>query len=366
MSARGVSRRGFLTASSALGGAALLGTLGGCSKQAADARVSFLNWQDYVDPTLLPDFTAKTGLAVGYETYESNDALEERLSAAGVIRKGGRKATTFDLVVPSTDLFRRLREADALQPLDTSVVTEALLANLTPEMRRLEVDTGNRYAIPWGTGTTGIGYDTTVFSTPPTWDVFADSAYAGKMSLLAERREAFAAALLALGKDPNTTTAADVDAAAERLIAFAANARFDSAGYLDALADGTVVAAQGYNTDVLQARKRNPKLAFTIPPQGGTRWVDLLCIPKDAPNADGANQLVAFYLDPKVAATNAAYNLVSTGNQAAREFVPAELLNDPAVFPPESVVAGLAEIKDLGAAGDLYDVAWDRVTKARA
>lgn len=361
---RAVSRRGFLAASSFAGAVLLGGGLSGCSR-ASEGRVSFLNWQDYVDPTLLTDFTARSGLEVGYETYESNDALEERLVAAGVTRKGGRKATTFDLVVPSADLFRRLREADALQPLDTGVVTDALLGNLDPGMRRLAVDTGNRYAIPWGTGTTGIGYDTTVFSEPPGWDVFADTAYAGRMSLLAERREALGAALLALGKDPNTTSADDVAAAEQELLRYAANARFDSAGYLDALADGSVVAAQGYNTDVLQARKRNPNLAFAIPPQGGTRWVDLLCVPADAPNPDGANALVAFYLDPKVSAANAAYNLLDTGNAAAREFVPQELLADPAVFPPDAVTASLVELRDLGAAIDLYDAAWERVTASR-
>ena len=361
---RAVSRRGFLAASSFSGAVLLGGGLSGCSR-ASEGRISVLNWQDYVDPTLLTDFTARSGLDVGYETYESNDALEERLAAAGVTRRGGRKETTFDLIVPSAELFRRLREADVLQPLDTEVVTEALLGNLAPEMRRLAVDTGNRYAVPWGTGTTGIGYDTRVFSEPPAWDVFADAAHAGKMSLLAERREAFGAALLALGKDPNTTSAADIAAAEQELTRYAANARFDSAGYLDALADGSLVAAQGFNSDVLQARRRNANIAFAIPAQGGTRWVDLLCIPVDAPNPDGANAFAAFYLDPKVSAANAAYNLVSTGNQAAREFVPQELLNDPAMFPPESVTASLVELRDVGAAIDLYDAAWDRVTASR-
>lgn len=359
--ARAVSRRGFLAGSSLAGLALLGGGLTGCSR-ASEGRVSFLNWQDYVDPTLLTDFTARSGLEVGYETYESNDALEARLTAAGVTRRGGRQETTFDLVVPSADLFRRLREADALRPLDGGVVTEQLLGNLAPQMRRLSVDTGNRYAVPWGTGTTGIGYDTRVFAEPPGWEVFADPAHAGKMSLLAERREAFAAALLALGKSPNTTAADDVAAAERELARYAANARFDSAGYLDALADGTVVAAQGYNTDVLQARRRNPNIAFAIPRQGGTRWVDLLCVPKEAPNPDGANALVAFYLDPRVSAANAAYTLVDTGNAAAREFVPQELLTDPALFPPEAVVSSLVELQDLGPAIDLYDAAWERLT----
>jgi len=246
MMSASLSRRHVLVGGSALGAAMFLWTgLSGCSTQASEKRISFLNWQDYVDPTLLKDFTAASGLAVGYETYESNDALAQRLTAADVTRKGGRKSTSFDLIVPSTDLFRRLREADVLQPLDTAIVTEALLANLAPELRRLDADPGNRYSVPWATGTTGIGYDSSVFSEPPTWDVFLDAIHKGKMSMLMGRREAFAAALFSLGKDPNTTSPADISAAKARLKEFTANVSLDSGGYLEGLASGSLVARTG-------------------------------------------------------------------------------------------------------------------------
>jgi spermidine/putrescine transport system substrate-binding protein len=360
MTGTGLSRRSVLLGGGALTGLAALG-LGGCSRQAADTRVSFLNWQDYVDPTLLTDFTAATALAVGYETYESNDALAARLTAADVVRKGGRRASSFDLIVPSTNLFRRLRRSDALQTLDQGVVTESLLGNLMPEFRRLDADPGNRYAVPWGTGTTGIGYDTTVFSAPPTWEVFADAAHRGRMSLLRERREAFAVALIANGVSPNARSKAEIDAAAALLREFAANTAFNSATYLDDLAEGRLVAAHGFSTDVLQARKRNPDLAFTVPAQGSTRWVDLLCIPASAPNPEGANRMVAFYLDPKVSAANAVFNLVSTGNEAATEFVSADVLADPAVYPTAEQLENLVFLEDLGDVEDLYETAWESV-----
>jgi spermidine/putrescine-binding protein len=357
-----LSRRQFLSGAAVLGlGAA--GATAGCSAP-QENRLSFLNWQDYIDPNLLGDFAKATGIQVGYETYESNDALYERLLAAGVTRKGGRKTTTFDLIVPSENLFRRLRSSDALRPLDAAIVSETLLKNLNPDFRAMEVDPGNRYSVPWATGVTGIGYDTTVFAEPPTWDVFLDGAHGGKMSLLAERREAFAAALFSLGEDPNTTDAATVAAAERRLSTMKANTTFDSATYLEGLAQGKVVAAQGFSTDVLQARRRNPKLGFAVPSSGGTRWVDLLCIPTDAPNPDAANKLIAYYLDPKVSAANAAHNLVATGNLAARQFVPKDILTDPAIYPTDEVAKTLVFLKDLGEAEALYDAAWERVTKA--
>ena len=104
------------------------------------------------------------------------------------------------------------------------------------------------------------------------------------MTVLAEIRDAYAAALFSLGKDPNATSPADVDAATDRLIAMKGVIQgFDSTTYLDELAKGNLVAAQAYSSDLLEAKERNPKLDFVIPPQGGGRWVDSLAIPRTRP-----------------------------------------------------------------------------------
>jgi spermidine/putrescine transport system substrate-binding protein len=353
----GLTRRDLLGLAALGTGAALLASCG----DPKDERVSFLNWQDYVDPALLSDFTKASKLEVGYETYESNDELADRLTLAGVRRRGGRKSTSFDLVVPSDNLFRRLRDQDRLQPFDSKIVTDDLLGNLGDAFRTLDADPGNRFGVPWATGTTGIGYDTSVFAEPPSWDVFLDSAYAGKMSLLDESREAFAAALYSLGEDPNTVDAAAVKAAEDQLGKMKANAAFNSGTYLNDLANGTLVVAQAFSTDVLQAKQRNPKLAYTVPESGGTRWVDLLCIPDDAPNPRGANEFVAYYLDPKVSALNAVSVQADTGNDAARQFLPEAMRDDPAIYPPADEAERLTFLRELGEQESLYAEAWERL-----
>lgn len=332
--------------------------------QASDQRLRILNWQNYVDPNLVADFESQAGVTVTYSTYDSNDALADQLALAGVSRRRGRDATTVDLIVPSDNLFRRLRDQERLRPLDGAVVTEELLGRLDPAMRQLDADPGNRFGVPWATGATGIGYDTTVFPEPPDWSVFLSAEHAGRMTLLDERREAFAAALYAGDGDPNTTDPAELATAEEMLVAMLANTELDAATYLGRLAGGELVAAQAFSTDLLQARQANPNLAFVVPPQGGTRWVDLLCVPDDAPNPELASRFVAFYLDPKVSAANAAAIRADTGNAAAREFVPADLLAEPAAFPSEADAARLTSLRDLGDDEQLYIEAWDRVTSA--
>lgn len=356
-----ISRRQALRFLGLAGGAlAVGGALSGCSN-GSDRRLKFFNWQDYIDGALLSEFTGASTIEVSYSTYESNDELGDRLALAGVPRRGNRKASTFDLVVPSDNLFQRLKDSGRLQRLDSSIVTEALLGRLGSEFRSLPFDTGNRFSVPWATGSTGIGYDSSVFAEPPDWSVFLNSTYAGKMSLLDEKREAFAASLFSLGLDPNSTGSVEITKATNQLEAMKAQTAFNSATYLDDLASGKTVAAQAFSTDLLQARERNPKLAFVIPDAGGTRWVDLLCIPTDAPNPEAANRFIAFYLDPKVSAQNASSVKIDTGNDGARAVLSAAITSDPVVFPPANVASRLVFFRDLGDAEGRYNDAWDQV-----
>jgi spermidine/putrescine-binding protein len=364
-----ISRRRFIqTGFAGLGaitGGGLLsgGLLAGCGADDETAAIKFFNWQDYIEPSVLTDFTTRTKRPVSYSTYASNDELADRLALAGVRRRGNRKRTSFDLVVPSDNLFRTLKDQGELQAIDSAVVTSALMANLGPAFRTLDFDPGNRYCIPWATGTTGIGYDTRIFPEPPNWNVFADATHAGKMTVLNETREALAAALFALSLDPNSTDPKDITAAEAVLSRMKASTAFNSATYLAGLETGRIVAAQAFNTDIAQAKRKNPNLAFTIPEAGGISWTDVLCIPKDAPNPEGANAFIAFMLDPKISAANAATLGANTGNQAAQTFIPPAVLNDELAFPTAEVAKRLSFLKTLDEpTSALYEDAWARVT----
>jgi spermidine/putrescine transport system substrate-binding protein len=352
-----MNRRAFLRLAGAGLALATMPIAAGCGR-ANERRLRFLNWQDYIDPDILRSFEAANDVTVSYTTYASNDELADRLNLSGVTRRRGRSSDTADLIVPSDNLARRLLDQDRLQRLDDGVVTAALLEQLDPEVADTGIDPGNRFTVPWASGTTGIGYDRTVFDEVPDWSVFSDPAFAGRITLLDERREAFAVALHRLGKDPNTTAAADVDAAAAELEAMKAVAGFDSATYLEGLASGRLVAAHAFSTDVLQAAAQNPNLAFVVPESGGTRWVDLLCIPEDAPNPGLANRFIAHYLDPAVSARNIIANRADTGNVAARDLVDADLLDNPAIFPTDEVAQRLTYLRDLGDDEALYVDAW--------
>src|SRR5205807_6280888 len=76
--------------------------------------VNVYNWSDYIDPTVLEDFTKTTGIKVKYDTFDSNDMLETKLLA-------GR--TGYDLVVPTAYFLAREIKAGVFQKLDKGKLT---------------------------------------------------------------------------------------------------------------------------------------------------------------------------------------------------------------------------------------------------
>lgn len=350
-----LTRRSFLGATGLVGLGAV--GLGGCGDNEAQ-RLVFYNWQDYIDTKLLKDFGADAGIETVYETYASNDELSARLGQAGATRRRGRKGTTFDLIVPSDNLLTDLRDADALLELGSL----AGLDHLASEFRRTSFDPGNRFSVPWATGTTGIGYSMAAFPDgPPDWSAFLDPAVSGKATVLDETRDAMAMALFLLGEDPNTTDASTIAAAGKKLKEVVANGvEFDASTYLKRLRSGSTVLAEAFSSDVLQAMSDNDDLAFVVPDNGGLRWIDSLCIPAEAPHPDIAKKFIEFYLRPEVSAANSVAVRVDTGNEAAREFVPQTVLDDPAIFPPESIVDRLSFTEALDAEVE------DRYSKAFA
>jgi spermidine/putrescine-binding protein len=357
-----VSRRNFLKAAlAASASGTLINFLTSCDNS-EPLKLSFLNWQDYIGDTTLRDFETTTGIDVTYQTYASNDGLEWLLNQASSVRRGGRRGSSYDLCVPSNDVIPRFYRAGLIQDLDVSKITG--LENLRDDVRNLPFDPDNKFAIPWATGTTGIAYDGSVFAIPPDWTVFLDAQYAGKMTMLDDSHDALAMALMSLEKDPNSTDEADVSMAAEQLIKMLANARLDSETYLRELAAGNLVAAQAFSSDFVIAKGQNPNLEFMLPVQGATRWIDCLVIPDKAPRPGRAHEFISFFLQPETAAGVSAGAKVDTGNAAAFALIPADVRNNPVIFPPGDVLAKLPFLADLGDAQKLYDDAWKRAKAA--
>jgi putrescine transport system substrate-binding protein len=342
----------------------------------AQGTVNVYNWSDYIEPSVLADFTRETGIKVRYDTFDSNDTLETKLLAG----KSG-----YDVVVPTGFFLERQIKAGVFQKLDKSKLPN--LVNLWPEItQRLAAhDPGNLYAVNYMWGTTGIGYnvkkahevlgpDVMIDS----WDIVLKPEILAKFKacgvyLLDSADDILPAALKYLGFDPNSRNQAELQKATDLVLSIRSSVRkFHSSEYLNALASGEICLAVGFSGDVKQAQKRAAEakngvdVAYAIPKEGAQLWFDNLAIPKDAKNVAQAHAFINYLQKPEVAAKNS--NLISyaNGNLASQKLVDKEVLDDPTIYPDADAMSRLYTIKVYDAATQrLMNRMWTRIKTGR-
>jgi len=316
--------------------------------------VYFYNWSDYIDPNVLKEFTRETGIAVTYDTFDSNEILETKLLAG----KSG-----YDMVVPTAYFLERQIKAGVFQKLDKAKL--ANLANVWPEIAaRLAVyDPGNQYAVNYMWGTTGIGYNAGKAreilgsnAKIDSWDIIFKPESIARFKdcgvhMLDSSDDVFPAALHYLGLNPNSSDPAELQKAADLIGAIRPYVRkFHSSAYLNALASGEICLVLGWSGDVKQAQRRAAEarngieVAYAIPKEGAQMWFDNLAIPKDTRNPAEAHALIDYLQRPEIAARNSNFLGYANGNLASQTFIDKAVLDDSTVYPDESTMRRLFTI----------------------
>jgi putrescine transport system substrate-binding protein len=362
-------RRVFL----ALGLAALACLLPGDPGAAQTKRtVNVYNWSDYMEPTLIDQFTKETGIAVRYDTFDSNDTLETKLLA-------GRSG--YDVVVPTAYFLERQIKAGVFQKLDKNRLPN--LTHVWPEIaqRLTKYDPGNAFAVNYMWGTTGIGYNVKkardIFGTDAkldSWDIVFKPELLAKFKdcgvyFLDSSDDILPAALLYLGLDPNSAKETDLQKAADLVSKVRSSVRkFHSSEFLNALASGEICFAVGFSGDVKQAQKRaaeaknGVELAYAIPKEGAQLWFDNIAIPRDARNVAEAHAFIDFLQKPDVAAKNSNYLSYANGNLASQSFIDKAVLEDRTIYPDEATMARLYTINSHDAKTTrLMNRLWTRI-----
>jgi putrescine transport system substrate-binding protein len=339
---------------------------------AEEKVVNVYNWSDYIDPAVLEQFTAETGIKVNYDVFDSNEVLETKLLAG---------KTGYDVVVPSASFMERQIKAGVFRTLDRSLLPN--YGNLDTEiLERVALhDPGNEHSVNHMWGTTGIGYNEgKVKAIDPnapvdSWDLVFDPKNAAKykdcgISVLDAPSEILAAILAWKGKDPNSQNPDDLKIAEDVLMSIRPYIRMiHSSNYIDALANGEICVAVGWSGDVLQSRDRAAEagqgnvIKYSVPKEGTIMWFDMYAIPADAPHPNNAHAFINYMMKPEVAAANSNFVNYATGNAASVALVDESVRNDPGVYPPPEVKAKL--FPDLAESDEftrLLNRSWTRFT----
>ena len=348
----------------------------GAAPAAAQQTLNVYNWNDYIDDKTIERFEAETGIKVRYDVYDSNEVLDAKLRA-------GRSG--YDLVVPTASPFLAQQIPGKLyQPLQRDKLTN--YGNLDPELmaQLAKYDPGNRHAIPWMWGTTGIGYNAErvlrTMSNAPVYSlaILFDPAIVSKFKscgvvILDSPTDVVPAALAYLGRNPDSHSDEDLEAAAKVLQAIRPYVRrWHSSEYINDLANGDACLTFGYSGDIKQAASRAKEagkpftVEYAIPQEGALVWIDAWAIPADARNVDAAHRFLDFVLRPEIAALNSNFIGYANAVPGSRDQLEAAVRQDPTIYPPEEFRKRFYTISAPDRAYERRRTrAWTRITTGR-
>jgi spermidine/putrescine-binding protein len=304
----------------------------GGSPDGAPPRVCVLTWPDYFSDRACEDFTRETGVRIEWRHFEN-------LGEMNALLRSQRDA--FDVVVLDDMSLAEHIELKLLRPIDRASIPN--FRHIDPRYRDASFDPGNAFSVPYMWGTTLVAYRKDQIADPgKSWRLLWDPALAGKVLMLNEKQDVYAAALHTLGLPPSSDDAGDLERATGLLLE-----QVDRAGanYADLetiktkLQAGECWAAMMYSGDAALIASEDPQIGTFIPVEGAPLWLDSFAIPKEAPRTANAHRFIDFMTRPEIAAENANFLAYATANRAAIPMLDPDLRGDETVFPPPEVLA---------------------------
>jgi len=324
--------------------------------------LNFANWIGYIDidtktkkyPTL-DKFSKEQGTKVNYvEAIDGNEDFYAKIQ--GQLSAG--LPTDWDLIVVTDWMVARLVRLGWLEEIDKSQ-TPNFPANLLDTYIGRSFDPDTKFAAPWQSGMTGLGFDKKKTGALDSLDVLFTDQFKGKVTYLTEMRDTVGLSAIRLGSDPSTITQEQFDAAlaeVDKAVKAGIVRQVVGNSYVDVMASGDAVLAMAWSGDVLTLlvpdQKPTQDFQWALPKEGGMLWTDNMCMPKGAKNKTQAISFINFYYDPANAATIEAYvNYVCPVKGAKDEMlkIDASIANNPLIFPPADTLARLKQFRAVTA-----------------
>jgi spermidine/putrescine transport system substrate-binding protein len=316
--------------------------------------LNLYTWPGVIPDSAIQQFEKETGIKVNFSTYDSNEIMYAKLKAD--------KNSAYDVIEPSSYYVDRMHRQDMLEKLDRSKLTN--FHNLNPDFLNQSYDPKSDYAIPFIWGVTGI-FVNKEYHQPAQlqrWSDLWDAQYADQIMLLDDSREVFSMAMRVLGYSVNDSNPEHIKQAYLKLKELLPNIKIFNSAPISFLIDEDATMGMVWNGDIHKARQENSQLDFIFPKDGFVIWVDNFAIPKGAPHRDNAYKFLNFMLRADVAKAVVLDNNFPSANLAAQKILPADVRNNPTVYPSHEVLRhGEFQTDIADDALALYEKYWERL-----
>lgn len=334
---------------------AMVPLMSGC-RSGVNGEVYVYSYGDYFDPMLAEDFEAETGIRVILDSYDTAEEMYTVLE---------NNATTYDCICTSDYMIQRMIGNDMLAPLDMSNIPEVKNIGKVYMEKSESFDPGNIYSVPYQAGISGILYNKkmTEGDVIDSWNDLWNEKYKDQMVMPDSVRDAFMIGLKKLGYSENSTSEAEIKAAADELIKQKPLVyKYANDSARDLLANGSAALGVVWNGEYIYTNDLNKDVEFVIPKEGSEFFIDSWVVPKKAVNKENAEKWINFLCKAEVAAQNFDYLYYTTPNEAAYDLIDKEYLNNKAVFPDEETIARCESLVTLDPkTTELYSDYWKKV-----
>ncbi len=326
-------------------------SLAGCTTDktadtaSSEKIVNVYNWADYIAPDTLDKFEAEYGIKVNYDIYDGSQVVDVKLLAGN---------SGYDVVVHSSQYSSRLTPIGVYEKLDYSRLDNRHHMDLELRRKTDVYEKTRGYAIPYHWGTTGYAWNEKLVRERlpnhpmDSADVLFDPEVASRLadcgiSLLDGPTDIYPMVLAYLGRNPNAVDDESLAAAEAQLMKVRPYIRYFSNQKMQIdLPTQEVCVAMSWSGDYATAERRareagvDIKLNYTMPKEGSGLWVDGVYMPADAPHKDNAYLFMNFLMRPDIAADIANEVWYANVNKASWELTNPKIMNNPAIYPPES------------------------------
>ncbi|PSU72638.1 spermidine/putrescine ABC transporter substrate-binding protein [Photobacterium phosphoreum] len=318
---------------------------------AANDVLNVYNWAEYMPTDVIKAFEKEYDVTVNYSTFDNNESMYTKLKLLD--SKG------YDVAFASTYFIEKMAREGMLAKIDKSKMHH--LNDVYPGLMKQPFDPNNDYSLPYVWGVTGISYNAEVITNDQvtSWKDLWNTNFEQQVMLLDDVRDVFGMALRAQGHSINSTNEAEIKQAYEKLRQLRSNVVvYNSDAPHVPYVTGEAMVGMQWNGNAFMAKQEMPELKFVYPTEGAILWMDNFIVPKGSENKDLAFKFIDFFMRPENQAKIVEELGFPAPNKQAKQFLPAELQNDPMIFPTDEQVNNGEFTDDVGDAVNIYQKYW--------